>query len=226
MLTYILFFSHTISGSLALLAGLLAPFFDKKSALHRLLGTLFFYSILGLGLSGAVGAVIREVPLSMLNGLLICYLVTSSRVTIKQAPLSISKADWLLLGSVILLSLAFIAYALIASTAPSGEIGGFSWIAFLIFGGVALFCASADLMYIREGGLKGANRLIRHLWRMFFALFMSSAAFFLGQAQLIPEALRKIEFLLLPVAAVILLMLFWIIRVKVYQSTKLDSGST
>ncbi|WP_026375328.1 hypothetical protein [Aestuariibacter salexigens] len=106
------------------------------------------------------------------------------------------------------------AYTVVASRSPEGEIGGFGWQAFVAFGGIALFCAASDLLHIKRNGAEGSKRLFRHLWRMFFPLFMATAAFFLGQAKLLPEAIRRIEFLAIPVFLVLAIMVFWIIKVK------------
>jgi peptidoglycan/LPS O-acetylase OafA/YrhL len=67
---------------------------------------------------------------------------------------------------------------------------------------------------IRAGGLRGASRLARHLWRMCFALFIAALSFFLGQSDEIPEPLRILPLLALPVLMVLVTMLYWLWRVR------------
>jgi hypothetical protein len=67
---------------------------------------------------------------------------------------------------------------------------------------------------MRAGGLQGAPRIARHLWRMCFALYIATASFFLGQSQVFPKAVRSSGLLPVPVLLVIGIMLFWLARVR------------
>jgi hypothetical protein len=62
--------------------------------------------------------------------------------------------------------------------------------------------------------LQGAPRIARHLWRMCLAMFIATASFFLGQARVFPESMRIFPLLAIPVALVLLLMLYWWVRVS------------
>ena len=74
---------------------------------------------------------------------------------------------------------------------------------------------------IRAGGLKGAPRLRRHLWRMCTALFIASASFFLGPVRRIPEPLRIPALRLIPFLA-LATMAYWLWR----YHRKPKSGNT
>lgn len=69
---------------------------------------------------------------------------------------------------------------------------------------------------IARGGLTGAARTTRHLWRMCFAMFMATGSFFAGQAKLFPAAVRESGVLQVPIFLVIGLFLYWLIRVRVW----------
>lgn len=217
-MTMLLFVIHAIAGSIAILAGISAPFMKKTGRNHKRLGTLFFYSMLMLGLSGALGAFIRDIPLSMMNGLLVCYFVLTSYQTIKQPNNSTSNTDRGLAIFGFALVCGFAYFAVQAHFSATGKLAGFGAPAFIAFGLVTLFASLADVLYLKKGGASGNKRLVRHLWRMFFPLFMSTTAFFLGQAKLFPDALRRIEILVIPVAAVILLMAYWLIKVRFFSA--------
>ena len=67
---------------------------------------------------------------------------------------------------------------------------------------------------LRSGGVQGSARLVRHLWRMCWALWIAAASFFLGQADEIPETLPIPALLAIPVVIPILVMLYWLWRVR------------
>jgi hypothetical protein len=71
-----------------------------------------------------------------------------------------------------------------------------------------------DLKMIYRGGVSGAQRIVRHLWRMCFAMFIATTSFFLGQAQVFPQPVQESSVLFLPVIVVVLLSGYWFIRVK------------
>ena len=70
------------------------------------------------------------------------------------------------------------------------------------------------LRVIRRGGVTGAARLARHLWRMCFALFVASGSLFLGQPQVFPAPLRNSPLLIGMAVAPLGFLIFWIIRVR------------
>jgi len=57
---------------------------------------------------------------------------------------------------------------------------------------------------------------VRHLWRMCFALFIATGSFFLGQAKVFPEELRIFPILAAPVLLVLLAMVYWWVRMRVW----------
>lgn len=75
----------------------------------------------------------------------------------------------------------------------------------VLFGGVAIVGGLGDRRMFLNGPLQGAPRR-RHLWRMCFALFLSSIAFYLGPDRL-PEALRipalRVVAVLVPIVAIV-----------------------
>jgi hypothetical protein len=81
------------------------------------------------------------------------------------------------------------------------------------FGGVALLAALGDVRMILIGGLQGAQRIARHLWRMCFSLFIASGSFFLGQAKVFPKPIRILPLLVIPALLPLVLMLCWLARV-------------
>ena len=211
---------HFLVGTIAIVSGFMAILLPKGTVSHKYIGLSFLCSMLALGITGSIVAFFREVPISLMNGLFICYLVASSYKVIKQRPNTIDKLDKALLASSLLLLLGFIYFAIKASNAINGQLGGFGATAYIVFGSFAGLCFIGDIRFIKNKGLAGTQRLIRHLWRMMFPLFMSTTAFFLGQAKLLPPEFRKMEYLMIPVVFVIVSMVYWLIKVGKFKANQ------
>jgi len=68
-----------------------------------------------------------------------------------------------------------------------------------------------------RGGVFGAKRIARHLWRMCMGLLFATLSFYPGQAKLFPMWLRETNLLLVPAVLLIGAMLFWLYRVSVRE---------
>ncbi len=217
-LTYVL---HIVAGGLALLAGYVALYAAKGSTLHRRSGMFFVYAMLPMSLFGLVMAIGRNVApsINVPAGLLTAYLVVTALTTVR--PLAAGQR-WVDIGGMLValaVGLASLSFGVDALTSPGG-LGrdGMPAFPFFLFGTVGTLAAVLDVRMMRAGGLKGASRLARHLWRMSFALFIAAMSFFIGQAKVIPEPLRNRPLLSLPVLAVLVTMLYWLWRVRVRRT--------
>ena len=84
----------------------------------------------------------------------------------------------------------------------------------IVFSVIALIASMSDVRILYSGRLKGKQKIIRHIWRMGIAMFMATTSFFLGQSQVIPEEIRTVAVLVTPVLLVMLLTIFWVVRVQ------------
>jgi hypothetical protein len=105
------------------------------------------------------------------------------------------------------------------AVAAGGNRNGIPAFPFLLFGVVGVLASLGDVRMMRAGGLTGAPRLTRHLWRMSFALSIAAMSFFIGQAKVFPRPIRIMPLLALPVLAVLVTMLYWVWRVR-YRRTR------
>jgi hypothetical protein len=80
-------------------------------------------------------------------------------------------------------------------------------------GSVMLLSAAGDLRMLLRGGVFGNKRIVRHLWRMCFGLFVATGSFFLGQQQVFPVSMRGSPVLFIPALLPLALMIFWLLRV-------------
>jgi hypothetical protein len=96
----------------------------------------------------------------------------------------------------------------------SGRIDGVPPAPLFVFGAVALLAGLGDIRMILSRGLQGRHRLVRHLWRMCFSLFIASGSFFLGQAKVFPKPMRIYPLLAIPALLPLVFLLYWLVRVS------------
>jgi uncharacterized membrane protein len=203
---------HILAGGLGLLSGYVALSVAKGAALHRKSGMLFVAAMLTMSVTGLLISALRGVApvINVPTALLTFYLVITSITTIRP-PAAWSRPTEIaamLMGFAVGLGCFVLA---IASIAKGGAEAGMAY-PLVMFGAVGLSGGVGDLRVIRAGGLRGAPRLARHLWRMCFALFIASIAFFLGGR--VPEPIRtpalNVGGVLLPIVA----MVYWLWRLR------------
>jgi hypothetical protein len=94
----------------------------------------------------------------------------------------------------------------------------------LFLGSVVLLAVAGDVRMLVRGGVFGRQRVARHLWRMCFGLSIATGSF-LGQRRVIAFlGGRKI---LLLAALPLIIMIFWLIRVRfknAYRRESVPSG--
>lgn len=205
---------HICAGITGVLSGFVAVFLRKGSRGHRVAGNAFFISMLGLGASGAYMGLMKSQPTNFLAGLLTCYLVATSWVTARRRDARTGIFDFGSLLMALAVGAGYMTYALGAAYNPTGSRDGVPSAMLFIMGSVALLAGLGDVRMLVRGGVSGAQRLARHLWRMCFALFIASASVFLARAHLFPALLRKIGMLYLLSLLPLMLMIFWLIRVR------------
>jgi hypothetical protein len=93
---------------------------------------------------------------------------------------------------------------------------------FVFLGSVALIAMIGDIRMLVRGGICGVQRIARHLWRMCFALFIASASIFLARQKLFPHFMRISGSLYLLSFLPLLLMIFWLFRVRGMPRARYD----
>jgi hypothetical protein len=218
---------HIVSGTLGMLSGFVAAFLRKGSRRHGLAGTVFTISMLGLGASGTYLAIMKHQPGNILGGMLTFYLVATAWISARRKQEETGLFDWSALLVVLAIAAAEVTFGVEAAMSPTGLKYDYPPWPYFIFGLVAVLATVGDIRMLVHGGISGTQRLARHLWRMCFALFIAAASIFLARQQLFPEILRKTGVLILLSFLPLLLMIFWLIRVrfaKAYKKTLTEFG--
>jgi uncharacterized membrane protein len=205
---------HIVAGCVALVAGFVGVFSVKGMKLHRRSGTVFLYSMIALGVSGATIAVIRSQPANIVGGSIAVYMVSTGVLTLRHRDRAVYWLD--AVGIALALGIVYfsLSIGLQVLHSPSGRIDGVPPAPLFVFAGVTSLALLGDLRMMLMRGLRGKQRLVRHLWRMCFALFIASGSFFIGQAKVIPKPIRILPLLAVPAFLPLLLMVYWLARVR------------
>lgn len=205
---------HICSGLVGLLSGAVAMVFRKGAGGHQVAGNVFVVSMLSLAASGVYLALVKSQPGNVLGGTLTFYLVATAWLTARRKHAETGIADWVGLLAVSTLLTFMATFGIQAATSPTGLKYDYPPGPYFFLGTVALLATAGDIRLLVRGGVTGANRLARHLWRMCFALFIASMSIFLARQQLFPAFLRRTGALYFLTFLPILLMIFWLIRVR------------
>jgi len=217
---------HIAGGIVGLLSGTAALMFRKGGRRHVLAGKVFIASMLIMSAFAVYLAVLKHQPGNIGGGILTCYLILTAWLTARRRDGQTSIYDWALL----LIPLALGALTWMAglqkmrSPAPpeEGVPAGMNF----FMGTVMLLAGTGDLRMLLGGGVAGAKRVVRHLWRMCFGLFIAAGSFFLGPSNrplrllsavglgqhLSPALFGTSLYMFLSVLPLVLLS-FWVFRV-------------
>src|SRR5258708_9614815 len=209
---------HIFCGTISVLSGFVAVSLRKGSRRHRVVGNVFFISMLGLGLSGAYMGFMKSQVTNVLGGALACYLVTTSWSTARRREMGTSILDWAALLVVLTVAATEVPFALEAAFSPTGTKFGYSPGPYVMLGSVAVLATIGDIRMLVRRGVSGTQRVVRHLWRMCFAFFIASGSIFLARPHLFPMVLRKTYVISLLGIMPLILMIFWLVRVRLAKA--------
>ena len=215
---------HITAGVVGIASGATALVARKGSTLHQRSGIWFLASMLAMAAIGAAVSPFLPRPdlANVLAGVFTIYLIASSWATIRRTGAATGRFDVAALIVVLAVVAAEFTLGIRAALRPAGSPADAPVAAYFVFGGIALLAAAGDLRVVLRGRRQGAQRVTRHLWRMCVALLIAAFSFFLGQAQVFPAFLRRSPLLFVPEIAVLAVMVFWLIRVRI--GTRFKSG--
>lgn len=211
---------HITAGMIGLLSGTIAIIFHKGSPRHALAGKIFVVAMLTMAASAVYLAVLKHQNDNIGGGILTFYLITTAWLTAKRKDGETSRFDWaILLVPLALGVLTWLrAIQMIQAGAPEG---GFRIGMSFFMGSMMLLAGAGDLRMLLRGGVFGLQRIVRHLWRMCLGLFIASGSFFLGQgSKIFPSIFRDSPWLLIPAFLPLVILVFWLFRVRLSSTYK------
>jgi hypothetical protein len=206
---------HISAGSVGILSGTAALSFRKGSLRHAQAGKVFVLSMLIMATSALCLAIIKHQAGNILGGAFTFYLVATAWLTARRRDGETSIVDrfvpLLPLAAGITLWTLGIIMVRHQIWSEKGVPVGMNF----FMGSVLLLAAAGDIRMVLRGGLAGAQRITRHLWRMCFGLFIATGSFFLGQGnKVFPAFLAQSNLLFIPALLPLLLLIFWGLRVR------------
>jgi len=217
---------HISAGSIGILSGAAAMSFRKGSPRHALAGKVFVISMLTMAASAVYLAFIKHQMNNVGGGILTFYLVTTAWLTARRRDGETSIFDW---GALLIPLAAGIGgwiSGVEAMRSPTGPKDGVPAGMHFFMGSVMLLAAAGDVRMLVRGGVFGSQRIARHLWRMCFGLFIATGSFFLGQGnKVFPSVLLRTNVLFIPAILPLILLIFWLFRVRFRNAHKRKSIS-
>ena len=205
---------HIFAAMLGLAAGAAALYQRKGEQAHRTAGSVFFVALLAMSGVGAVLALLVPARGSVIGGAITFYLVATGWAAVRRPAGSVGRFDSIAALAALACAAAALVFGGEALGSAGGQLDGAPAPPYFVFAALAIFAAGLDLRMIQRGGVHGAARIARHLWRMCAAMFVATASFFLGKQQHFPEFLRGSPLLFLPEALVLGVMIYWLIRIR------------
>jgi hypothetical protein len=213
---------HVIAGTIALFAGIVAVSSRKGAGTHRVSGTLFFVSMLVMAvLADYLAVVIPEQIPNLFIGTFTIYLVTTAWLTVRRkGSVGIPEKIALLVILCLCVPFAILSFQLATGLQPSFKSAtpfeGPVRVAIYTFTFFVAMATIGDARLVWIGGVAGARRIGRHLWRMCLGLTLAAgSAFTNGLPRLLPETVHvPLIFLFVPQLSSLALLIFWVIRVR------------
>jgi hypothetical protein len=214
---------HIVSGTAGMLSGFVTVFLKKGARRHAIAGTVFVVSMVCLTLSGTYMAIVKHQPSNILGGALTFYMVVTAWMTARRPNGTPGLFDWSALLIAAGVAVAEVTFGIEAMRSPTGMIYENSAGPYFVFGAVAALAFIGDIRMLARGGIAGTKRLGRHLWRMCFALFVAAISIFLARQQVFPVLLQKTGVLIFLSFLPLMLLIFWMLRVRFAGAYKTNS---
>jgi uncharacterized membrane protein len=214
---------HVLAGTVALLAGIIAMSARKGAWVHRAAGTLFCVSMLVMAvLADYLAIVIPEQTPNLFIGTFTIYLVATAWMTVRRKGRSVGVPEKTALSVVLCLCIPFaiLSFQLATGLEPSFKsavpLEGPVRVAIYSFTVLIAMAAIGDTRLVLAGGITGARRIGRHLWRMCLGLTLAAgSAFTNGFPRLLPSTVHiPLILLFVPQLSSLGMLIFWMIRVR------------
>ncbi len=216
---------HVSAGSLGALSGAVALTVRKGARWHRAAGTVFVAAMLTMAASAAYLSLLRQ-PGTFISSIFTLYLVATAWMSVRRREGTVGRFEKIAFGAVAICVAGILYSGFAAASSPTGKFLGYSAGVYYFLAAFASLAAALDLKVIVAGGISGAPRLARHLWRMCLGFFFAVASALTQIQKTLPVQVLgvRVLYVLLALAFMPLVMLvFWMIRVRLTGWFKQDA---
>ena len=214
---------HIAGATTALISGPAAMVLRKGGRMHRLSGDVFFVAMLTMTGIGMVVAPVLNDPVSSVVGAFGLYLTATGWAAAIRAPGKVGRFETAALVFILGVGAAVTVLASRAMSMPSGRLDGTPYQAGFVIAMLCALAAGTDISVILRGGVSGAARIARHLWRICTALLVAAVSF-AAQPKAQPEQLRGSPIFMIPALLILIGMIYWLAKVQL-QRRRTSSAS-
>ena len=198
---------HIVGGSVGLLSGLLNIIRKKGDKNHKLIGKLFFVSMLIVGASSLVLSFLHPNYFLFMVGVFTLYMVSSGQRYLnhkQQDKLESKLIDWTITISMLFAGLLFIGIGILTIIKPN-----LFGLVFITFGSLGLLFVRQDFKNYNDTTTIKNYWLIGHLQRMTGGFIAALTAFLVVNAKYFPEQIPSYVYWLLPTIILTPLIIKW-----------------
>jgi hypothetical protein len=224
---------HICAGTVGLLSGTAAMFFRKGSPRHIQAGKVFVVSMLVMAVGAVYLGIVKNQSSNIWGGILTFYLIGTGWLTARRREGEVSRMDWLVLLIPLTLGILIWINGIEVIRSGATSVNGVPVGMNFFMGTICLLAATGDVRVLMQGGVFGVRRILRHLWRMCFGLFIAAGSFFMGPSnrplrllstvglgQRLPSALFSTGLYLFLSLLPLVLLIFWVVRVRFTSAFK------
>lgn len=221
VLTAFAYALHIGGGAIGLVSGTVAAFARKGGRLHRTAGTIFVISMVVMALFAFYLAVVTPDQVNLFISVFVFYLVATAWLTVwrSEGTSGLLEKIAMIVAILLLAPFAILVIQLAIGAPPmftsTVAFKGPVLIALYGFTTILAIAAVSDVRLVMAGGISGAPRIARHLWRMCVGLTMAAgSAFTNGLPRLLSGPFHVPTEFFLPQFVPLGLLVFWLIRVR------------
>jgi uncharacterized membrane protein len=230
LLAYIL---HVGAGMIGLASGTVALIARKGGHLHRRAGTVFIAAMVVMAIfAGYLAVAVPDQLVNLFIATFTSYLLATAWMTVRRKPRTAGLFEKiaLFIGLCLCAPFAILSFQLATGLTPlfksAVPFRGPVLIAIYTFTAVLAVATIGDARVVFGGGISGAPRIARHLWRMCLGLTLAAgSAFTNGFARLLPGPYHVPPVFFYPQFVPLALLFFWMIRVRYTGWFKLNEAS-
>lgn len=212
---------HVATGGLAIVLGAVALTARKGGPIHRRAGMAFVLAMAIMGISASILEALKgpadRSPGNVVAAFLTLYFVGTAVSTVRPPSPWTSRINAAALPVAIALGGLGLIAGVRAFNSPRGVLDGVPFFMHFFLATILLLAAAGDIRQMRNGALRGAPRLRRHLWRMCFALFIAAGSFFSIRewvAAVLPDPFTAAPMRILPILLIFGSMFYWLWRLR------------
>lgn len=211
---------HAPAGTVVLVSAVVAMFVAKGGAIHRKAGSCFTVSMMVMLVSGISAAYLKESIDDMMLGAIVMYAVITAWLAVHH-----KKHETGLPEVVALIWVIGFAIAAFLISLGWGEVE--APLAYLIWGGLAILCALGDIRNLYQSGLSGAQRIIRHVWRIGFSLVWAALALTDKIVKALGANVKNMQeeqlllIVAIPTMFILITTLYWIVKILFFPANDL-----